>query len=89
MIYEYKCANEHLQEELHGMKESPEIKCNECGEVMQRVISGGAGTIFKGGGWTTSGSNFKASMKKKSEKMSKKMHDHHRSVSSVEDLKKL
>jgi len=89
MIYEYECVNGHLQEEMHSMKKSPEIKCNECGKIMQRIISGGIGTIFKGGGWTTSDSNFKTSMKKKNEKMSKKMRDNHPSVSNINDLKNL
>jgi len=90
MIYEYICKDcLHLQEEIHSMKEEPEIICHKCGKIMERIISGGTGTIFKGGGWTTSDSNFKSSMKKKSEKMAKKMRDHNQSVSRIEDLKKL
>jgi putative FmdB family regulatory protein len=89
MIYEYICNNcGNLQEEIHSMKDNPEIKCNDCTNKMQRVITGGTGIIFKGGGWTTSDSKFKNSMIKKNQKMKTKMIDHQKSVSNLNDLKK-
>lgn len=87
MIYDYECKNcSNVQEEIHGMNETPEIKCSKCSTIMQRIISGGSGVIFKGGGWTTSDSSFKQSMLKKNEKMTKKTKDHCRPVTSVRDL---
>lgn len=89
MIYEYICDEcDNLQEEIHGMKENPEIKCNSCKSIMRRNITGGTGVIFKGGGWTTSDSKFKNSMTKKNQKMKSKMTDHHEPVSNLTDLKK-
>lgn len=87
MIYEYECTCGNVQEEIHGMNESPEILCVECQDVMKRLITGGTGIIFKGGGWTTSDSNFKKSMIKKNDNAKKKMIDHHEPVSKIQDLK--
>ncbi|MDO8640898.1 MAG: hypothetical protein Q7R33_05090 [Nitrosarchaeum sp.] len=86
MIYEYECECGHVQEEIHGMNESPEIKCERCRCIMRQKITGGAGTIFKGSGWTTSDSNFKRSMLKKSEKVAKKQADHQKPVTCLGDL---
>lgn len=89
MIYEYGCKNcNNVQEEVHGMNDTPEIKCNKCQTVMERIITGGTGIIFKGGGWTTSDSKFSQSMKAKNDKIKKKMYDNHSPVSNLNDLKK-
>jgi len=54
-IYDYLCSKcEHKQEEIHSIKEDPIIKCKKCGAVMKRIITGGTGIIFKGGGWFNS-----------------------------------
>ena len=86
MIYEYSCECGNVQEEIHGMNDSPTIRCNKCSKIMKRVISGGTGVIFKGGGWTTSDSSFKQSMEQKNEKLKKKMIDHNKPISSINDL---
>lgn len=86
MIYDYQCKCGNVQEEIHGMNEVPEIKCTKCSTVMQRIISGGSGVIFKGGGWTTSDSKFKQSMLKKNDKMAKKSQAHIRPVHQLGDL---
>lgn len=88
MIYEYECQDcGNVQEEMHGMKESPKVICSNCkSENIKRIISGGTGIIFKGGGWTTSDSNFKRSMIKKSDKAGQKAKDHVKPVTSVRDL---
>lgn len=88
MIYQYgcsKCGNE--QEINHGMKENPEIKCDNCQSVMSRIITGGTGVIFKGGGWTTADSKFKRSQTKKNEKVGKKMKENWEPVSSIDQIK--
>jgi len=86
MFYDYVCECGNVQEEMHGMNENPEILCNKCSKVMSRAITGGSGVIFKGGGWTTSDSKFKQSMEKKSETLKTKMIDHHKPISSINDL---
>ena len=49
-IYEYECKScQNVQEILHGMTESPDIKCEKCGDETKRIISGGIGVIFQGG----------------------------------------
>jgi len=51
--YEYECgACEHRFEKYQSMTEKAIKKCPECGKAkVQRVISGGAGVIFKGSGF--------------------------------------
>ncbi len=54
MRYDYCCVScENIQEEEHSMKESPKIKCNKCGKPCSKVITGGAGVVFKGPDWIT------------------------------------
>jgi putative FmdB family regulatory protein len=50
--YDYRCVScDIIVEVQHGMKESPVILCACCDQPMTRVISGGAGIIWKGTGW--------------------------------------
>jgi putative FmdB family regulatory protein len=51
--YEYKCdACGHAFEKFQSMKAAPVRKCPECGKnKVQRLISTGAGLIFKGSGF--------------------------------------
>lgn len=64
MIYQYKCdACRGIVEVEHGMKENPVIKCLKCKKPVTRVVSGGAGVIFKGDGWP--GQEIKRSREKK------------------------
>jgi predicted nucleic acid-binding Zn ribbon protein len=44
-------TNGDTREVFHGMKDSPEIVNEATGVRMERVISGGAGFIFKGDGF--------------------------------------
>jgi len=88
MIYDYKCVDcENIQEEEHGMNESPVIKCNKCGSNnIKKIISGGTGVIFKGGGWMTNDLRFKDSMTKKNEEAGEKSKRHNRPVTKLDDL---
>ena len=36
---------------FQNMNESPKQKCEQCGNKIERVISGGSGIIFKGSGF--------------------------------------
>jgi len=50
--YDYKCkACGQSFELFHGMSENPAVECPECGGQCTRLISGGAGLIFKGNGF--------------------------------------
>ncbi len=50
--YEYQCVKcEHRFEEFHGMSERPKLKCPKCKGRVERLISGGAGLLFKGSGF--------------------------------------
>ena len=50
--YDYRCKGcGHVFELFHGMSEDPAPECPECGQACERVISGGAGLIFRGNGF--------------------------------------
>jgi putative FmdB family regulatory protein len=50
--YEYKCLNCDFHfEEFQSMNDDPIEKCPKCGGKVQRLISAGAGMIFKGSGF--------------------------------------
>ena len=51
--YEFRCPNGHEFEHLHRrISDAPSVmKCPVCGEEAARLISGGAGLVFKGSGF--------------------------------------
>ncbi len=49
--YEYRCPTGHEFELFQRMSDEPRTACPECGEIAQRLLSGGAGLIFKGDGF--------------------------------------
>jgi putative FmdB family regulatory protein len=49
--YEYRCPDGHLFEKFQKMAEKPRAKCPVCGKPAMRMISGGAGLVFKGSGF--------------------------------------
>ena len=49
--YEYKCPNGHNFDLFQKMSEEPRALCPTCGLVSERLLSGGAGFLFKGGGF--------------------------------------
>jgi putative FmdB family regulatory protein len=51
--YRYQCKNcGHELEELQSMNEEPLLRCPQCKtDNLARVMSGGAGLIFKGSGF--------------------------------------
>jgi putative FmdB family regulatory protein len=79
--YEYKCNKcEEVFEVFQRITENPLRVCSVCGGELKRLISGGAGIIFKGSGFyitdyknssNTKGSLSTASDKKESKKESK------------------
>ena len=50
--YEYECEKcEHRFEVFQSMKEPPRKRCPKCRGKIRRLMSGGAGMIFKGSGF--------------------------------------
>ena len=49
--YEYRCLKGHEFELFQRMSDAPASECPECGEMSERLLSGGAGFIFKGDGF--------------------------------------
>lgn len=49
--YEYRCVAGHAFEVFQRMSDDPVDVCPECGKDVERLLSGGAGLIFKGDGF--------------------------------------
>lgn len=50
--YEYRCtACSHTFDLFQRMSDEPVAACPECGESSERLLSGGAGFLFKGDGF--------------------------------------
>jgi putative FmdB family regulatory protein len=50
--YEYECkACRHSFDFFQSMKDEPLADCPNCGKKLRRLINGGTGVIFKGGGF--------------------------------------
>lgn len=60
--YEYQCTKcKKIFEELQYISEPPIEKCIYCGGKSKKIISGGAGIIFKGSGFYINDSKKKGS----------------------------
>lgn len=50
--YEYECKNCGIRfDQFQKMSDAPLRVCPECGGTVERIISAGAGIIFKGSGF--------------------------------------
>jgi putative FmdB family regulatory protein len=49
--YEYRCSAGHTFEKFEKISAEPSKECPECGAPATRLISGGAGLVFKGSGF--------------------------------------
>jgi putative FmdB family regulatory protein len=49
--YEYRCPKGHEFEEFQRMSDPPVAACPECGAQAERLLSAGAGLLFKGSGF--------------------------------------
>jgi putative FmdB family regulatory protein len=49
--YEYRCSKGHHFELFQRISEQPVKSCPECGADAERLLSSGAGLIFKGSGF--------------------------------------
>src|SRR5712675_1401557 len=51
--YEFRCPDGHEFERFYRKMSdaTPEVACPECGKLAVRLLSGGAGLVFKGSGF--------------------------------------
>ena len=49
--YEYRCSQGHTFEQFQRINDAPLDKCPQCGGPAERVLSAGAGLLFKGSGF--------------------------------------
>ena len=50
--YEYRCPKGHVFEKFfQTMNDKRRVRCPTCGKSAERIISGGAGLVFKGSGF--------------------------------------
>lgn len=49
--YEYRCPKGHEFEEFQRMSDPPVATCPKCGAEAERLLSAGAGLLFKGSGF--------------------------------------
>lgn len=49
--YEYRCPNGHEFERFQKITAEPGAACPTCGEMGERLVSGGMGFLFKGDGF--------------------------------------
>jgi putative FmdB family regulatory protein len=49
--YEYRCPDGHEFDLFQRMSDPPEAVCPECGKKAERLLSAGAGFLFKGEGF--------------------------------------
>ena len=68
--YQYRCNEcSHEFSEFQSITAEPLSTCPECGGAVQRLISGGAGFLFKGDGFYTT--DYRSDSYKKAEKADK------------------
>lgn len=72
--YEYKRKDGTTFEIRQGINDEPLTECPDTGQPVKRVISGGAGVVYKGDGWYVTDykdNDRKEKAKKEKEKASK------------------
>jgi putative FmdB family regulatory protein len=70
--YDYQCTScGHVEEIFQSISENAITKCPNCGkDTFQRVVTGGAGVLYKGEGWYVTDYSKKSSGGKESAKTS-------------------
>ena len=82
--YDYQCLScDEITEIFHSIKDSPKRKCPQCRKLtLKRLISGGAGVLFKGDGFYVNDSKKVSS--KKSDTVKKDTDSDEKSTASSE-----
>ena len=85
--YDYNCKKcDHVWEEFQSIKADPIKKCPACGKNQaQRLISGGGGILFKGGGFYET--DYRSDSYKKAAKADKESSSSSKSESKSTDSK--
>ncbi len=73
--YEYRCPKGHHFELFQKMSEEPRADCPECGSISERLLSGGAGFLFKGDGFYITDSRSASYQKEASQERSDGLSD--------------
>ena len=83
--YDYRCNKcDEVTEHIHLMSENPEIKCPNCGDVLERMISKNAGGFILKGGTAATHYREKRIRKKRSEELKKKQERHRHNAPQVQ-----
>ncbi len=81
--YEYKCSKcEEAFEFFQKISEEPIRECPVCKGELKRLISGGAGVIFKGSGFYTTDYKNSSTVNSTADKESKKKEDKKETITS-------
>ncbi len=84
--YEYRCPKGHEFEMFQRMSDEPRAPCPECGKTAERLLSGGAGLIFKGEGFYIT--DYRSEAYKKAESSDKEAASPEKKVSTGDSGKK-
>jgi len=69
--YTYKCKPcDIVVEQIHGMKEDPNVLCGECGDPMDKIITN-CNYVLKGSGWVGRDITEKKEREDRSERLGK------------------
>ena len=80
--YEYRCPKDHEFEKFSPrMTSHPSAACPKCGKRARRLISGGAGLVFKGSGF------YITDYKRRGEKKDGEKHDGEKRDTDTSDAK--
>jgi len=72
--YEYRCPKGHEFELFQRMSDEPRAECPDCGAEAERLLSAGAGFLFKGDGFYITdyrSESYKSAAKAEAEKTKK------------------
>jgi putative FmdB family regulatory protein len=83
--YEYRCAAGHEFEQFQRMTEPPLETCPQCGAAAERLLSTGAGLLFKGSGFYIT--DYRSESYKKAAKAEKSAGESKSSESKSSDTK--
>jgi putative FmdB family regulatory protein len=86
--YEYRCPKGHEFDLFQRMSDEPGADCPECGQASERLLSGGAGFLFKGDGFYITDSRSDSYKKEASKETTPEVSSTTSDASSKKDDKK-